>query len=407
MPLSVNLNVGKRNELSPRGIRTSSKKNGARTGDWSVHVGMNLKALDALRGVLAVCVLFGHARWLLWAGHAEWFASSPQWWEYPLAFASAAFRYGYEAVMVFFVLSGFFIHLPIARDISGGGSGVLDIRDFARRRFLRLVPPYALALIITLIVDTLGRSIYPALYEARTGDPLLDSNVAVMNYTTESVLPALLLLPGSLGSHYGTNGPLWSLAFEVLYYLAYPIWLWLRMRSAVAAYMGVPVACLLLKMFLPQSFGASVLSLWPLWIAGAGLCELLCRGRAPSHPVVLGGVLSVAMFLLFHVPMAHSWLPVIYALFGVGIVLAAASVSESTVRAMPIRGFAWLGIRSYSIYIFHFPFVVFLAAIVFSTFGGRPLHGWFAAVGALIALALSCICFDVCERQFLRRRTTA
>lgn len=33
---------------------------------------LNLRSLDVLRGVLAVYVLLGHCRWLLWIGNSEW-----------------------------------------------------------------------------------------------------------------------------------------------------------------------------------------------------------------------------------------------------------------------------------------------------------------------------------------------
>ena len=33
---------------------------------------LNLKSLDALRGFLAIYVLLGHCRWLLWAGNTEY-----------------------------------------------------------------------------------------------------------------------------------------------------------------------------------------------------------------------------------------------------------------------------------------------------------------------------------------------
>ena len=84
---------------------------------------INLRALDALRGLLAVYVLAGHARWLLWTGHREWLASAPAAWELPLGYSSAMLRYGHEAVMVFFVLSGFFIHLRAAEQFAGRRRG--------------------------------------------------------------------------------------------------------------------------------------------------------------------------------------------------------------------------------------------------------------------------------------------
>src|SRR5260221_6199720 len=89
----------------------------------------NLRSLDALRGLLACYVVMGHARWLLWAGFSEWNKRSHHAWTNVLAYASASLRYGHEAVMVFFVLSGFFIHLRTAQRMATGKSPVLDSAD--------------------------------------------------------------------------------------------------------------------------------------------------------------------------------------------------------------------------------------------------------------------------------------
>jgi len=65
---------------------------------------LNLRSLDALRGFLAIYVVFGHCRWLLWAGNNEWNKIPHNWLANILAITSAIFRYGHEAVMIFFVL---------------------------------------------------------------------------------------------------------------------------------------------------------------------------------------------------------------------------------------------------------------------------------------------------------------
>lgn len=135
---------------------------------------INLRALDVLRGLLAVYVLAGHARWLLWTGYANWQGGAHPGWANALAKAGASLRYGHEAVMVFFVLSGFFIHLRAAEQLGEGNTVRFSAGDFFRRRVRRLLPPYALALLVTFTADFAGRQIYPALYAGQVGDALLD-----------------------------------------------------------------------------------------------------------------------------------------------------------------------------------------------------------------------------------------
>ena len=197
---------------------------------------INLRSLDVLRGLVATYVLFGHARWLLWAGNAAWAKVHHSLAADLLAYALACLRYGHEAVMIFFVLSGFFIHLRVAPALANGVPFSFKPGEFLKRRTHRLLAPYLFALFVTFLADMAGRHFFPTLYEARTGDALLDVNFARKGYGLISVLPAFAFLPGSLGGDFGTNGPLWSLAYEIVYYLLYPAWLYLRGLGAMMGY---------------------------------------------------------------------------------------------------------------------------------------------------------------------------
>ncbi|HMJ91091.1 MAG TPA: acyltransferase family protein, partial [Candidatus Acidoferrum sp.] len=184
---------------------------------------INLRSLDVLRGLLAIYVVFTHARWLLWQGHPAFMAQPHAVWEKALAYASGVFKYGHLAVMVFFALSGFFIHLRMAEKLANGDpSPQLGAAEYLRRRAWRVLPPYYFALLFTLVLDLIGRAYYPTLYGAATPDVFTNELFALKGYDAASVLPAVLLLPRSLGLYFGSNGPLWSLAFEMVYYLAYP-----------------------------------------------------------------------------------------------------------------------------------------------------------------------------------------
>ena len=126
-------------------------------------------------------------------------------------------------------LSGFFIHFRAAEARSR--------RAVSRRPVL----PAALASIGAAVLFRarrhawramlIGRTWWPTLYVARTGDALLDPPSLAAGISQTSVVPAVLLLPSSLGRDFGSNGPLWSLAFEAVYYAIYPLWLWVRRRS--------------------------------------------------------------------------------------------------------------------------------------------------------------------------------
>jgi peptidoglycan/LPS O-acetylase OafA/YrhL len=365
---------------------------------------INLRALDGLRGFLALYVLAGHARWLLWAGHREWLAASPALWELPLGYSSALLRYGREAVMIFFVLSGFFIHLKAAGSLSRGVSADLSPGAFYGRRLHRLLPPYLFALMVTIICDLAGRTLFPSLYHAASGDVLLDKTFSNAGYTRDSVLSALFLLPSSVGVHFGSNGPLWSIAYEVVYYALYPAWFALRRWSALAAYAAVPLACLATSFTSLPGFPQIVMLHYPVWLAGAALAELLAGARFPLR-LAWSAALVFPCALTVNQIMANPILKVVTAaLFGCAAVLGFTGLPQSFGASRLGRILEHLGIRSYTLYIVHFPFLALIAAGVIQLTGSRPLSGWLALAGAFSAVGFGWICFQVCERRFLHPR---
>jgi peptidoglycan/LPS O-acetylase OafA/YrhL len=68
-----------------------------------------------------------------------------------------------------------------------------------------------------------------------------------------------------------------------------------------------------------------------------------------------------------------------------------------------VKVWAFLGLRSYSIYLVHFPLLALFSAALLQQGGSRPLHGWVALLGALAAVVFGVACFYVCERFFLTR----
>jgi peptidoglycan/LPS O-acetylase OafA/YrhL len=366
----------------------------------------NLLALDALRGVLATYVLCGHARWLLWAGYREWMSRPHAGWAVRLAQAAAGLRFGHEAVMVFFVLSGFFIHLRVARRLARGPDQRFDSASYFRRRAHRLVAPYLLALVVTVLCDLIGRGLAPDLYAAHTGDATLDVNFARKGYSWDAVLPALMLLPTSLGKDFGSNGPLWSLSFEVIYYLLYPLWLACRRRSVLVAYGLVPALAFAAGFVPGDHYPAVVASHYPIWLAGAALAEAAVRGWLSRRVAALALAAGLVTFGVYLVWPGTSFVKSVLSAVGYGAA-AAAAMSGMPARwnhSLWMRPLRFLGLRSYTIYIVHFPVLVLLSAITFAVAGVRPQSGLPAMAGGLLALAVSVACFELVEKHFVHER---
>ena len=210
------------------------------------------------------------------------------------------------------------------------------------------------------------------------------------------------MLPSSFGRDFGSNGPLWSLAFEAVYYAIYPAWLRLRRRSWVAAFVAVPALCLSLAFSPVTAFPIAVLMYYPIWLVGAWLAERLVGVGVPGRSVAIGAAMFASGAALYLSPVPAIVLVAAAVVFGAGLVLAFGGAQSRDRVVLPL--FEQLGVRSYTIYIVHFPFLALLSAYVIDTFGGRPLHGWLAAAGAIVSVGAGCACFEACERHFLHSR---
>ncbi|HYJ85928.1 MAG TPA: acyltransferase [Pyrinomonadaceae bacterium] len=166
-----------------------------------------LQSIDALRGIAALGVVLYHAVLQTQNGVPQ---NLFQW---PVKLGVFLSSLGYIGVFLFFVISGFCIHLQWARTRAAGGTPTIRFGSFWKRRFLRLYPPYIIALVLFLLLAALG------------------SGIDVTHFFVYDVVMHLLMLH-NLDPHtcYSINGVFWTLAVEEQLYLAYFLLLFLRTR---------------------------------------------------------------------------------------------------------------------------------------------------------------------------------
>src|ERR1051325_8782726 len=150
---------------------------------------MHLSALHRLRGWAALYVVLVHVRTLLWAWPPD--AAAGSWPDQAIGYLLG---FPHQAVLLFFVISGFCIHHRQAVS----GTRRLHLGKFARRRITRLWPPLALALVLTAIFDAVGTQIDPGLYAP------LDLSHSISTFVGNLLMQAQLAFPV-----FGTNVPLW------------------------------------------------------------------------------------------------------------------------------------------------------------------------------------------------------
>lgn len=316
-----------------------------------------LRSVDALRGAAALGVVLYHT-----VGPGYRFG--PRILNWIVIPVLPMIRFGYVGVFLFFVISGFCIHLSRAKAQAENKSPV-GFTAFWKRRFRRLYPPYLIALILYL------------------GIAAFTTKFQLTPFYVWDVVSHLLMLH-NLDSHtvYSINGVFWTLAIEEQLYLAYFLLLFLRKRwgwqRTLIACLGARVLWFILclaireryKLDIPISEGAA--SHWFTWALGAvgveamfGLVKLprwLYRGRLAL--VFLAASVGLTFLLPrveeFNKPLHDVLWLFLHPLWGMGffILLNRFVLSESRWRAafripVLIKGLAVIGLFSYSLYLTH------------------------------------------------------
>lgn len=176
---------------------------------------INWNIVNWMRGLAALYVVINHSRGNLFTDTAHYAANvTPQaqwhWWEKLSFIIMQHTNLGTEAVIVFFLLSGF----SIAHSLSGTQKAA----PFYIRRAIRLYPPYILgllwAIVVFLVIKVDGATVFFNTTEGHEPLKILYEHFISL----KSVISNILYVPrdNSLTPQY------WSLPFEVVFYLLAP-----------------------------------------------------------------------------------------------------------------------------------------------------------------------------------------
>jgi peptidoglycan/LPS O-acetylase OafA/YrhL len=278
---------------------------------------------------------------------------------------------GHEAVVIFFVISGFLVGaLTLSKWQTSGPSPSAYAAARLGRIYTVLVP----ALLVGLCLDWIGRQwfnsseLYTNAAQYHTSvHPSISSDM-----TLQTFVGNLFMMQNILVGTMGSNAPLWSLANEWWYYCIFGFLAAARTgtgrRRYVYALFGFGIA-----VALPPK-----LMLWALvWLLGVAAHRWLNARVWRPHPALGMGVFVVAMVAS---RLSHSsentggeeMLGLEFGrdfLLGVAYVIALVSTSRMAgALTMPKLNF-WLADFSYSTYLFHFPALLFLVAAGYQFLG--------------------------------------
>ena len=294
----------------------------------------------------------------------------------------AGFSGGFVGVDIFFVISGYLITSIIYADLV---KKRFSLNHFYERRARRILPALYLVTFCCLPVAwlTLGPKQMKDFCESLIGVATFSSNFTFKDqsdyFATASELKPLLHT--------------WSLAVEEQFYLLFPLLLILVKRLRTKAILGVLGGVFLISLSLaltevdrdPDSaFFMLHTRAWELLVGSLlalslpGLKPLQSKPRISEGLGWLGLVFIAASVVLFDQATKTPGLPMLLPTLGAALIIGFSSPSTKVGRLLSLKPMVWVGLISYSAYLWHQPLFAF-ARIVLE----EPALWVFAALSAL------------------------
>ncbi|MEE4212381.1 MAG: acyltransferase family protein [Parvularcula sp.] len=306
---------------------------------------------------------------------------------------------GFVGVDVFFVISGFLITSIVVRELEEGRFSLIS---FYERRARRILPALMAVIVFCFAVGwvLLLPSEMKALGQSAFATAFFASNfyfVLTFNYFAPAAEFAPLLHT-------------WSLAVEEQFYLFFPPLLMLlagrTRRHLFWVVAGLSLASFALAIVLMQfrPSWAFYLIFSRMWELGAGAILALVVLRPPRARLIREA-LAVAGLGAICIPMvtftAATPFPGLAALppvIGASMLIwIGARGDGSTVNTLLAhRAFVWVGLISYSLYLWHWPILAFLRTAVDSVF----LPPWLVVVAIAVSFTAAWLSYRFIERPF-------
>lgn len=318
---------------------------------------LRLEFLDGLRGLAALYVVLFHATSFVLDHPAS----------APVNLLARCMAYGHYAVVVFIVLSGYCLMLPVA--CSTKGALPWSFSEYVRRRARRILPPYYAALFFSLLL--VGAGVLLQRSSSVQGS-------AINECFTPGILLSHLFLVHNLDFVWAhrINSPMWTVATEWQIYFLFPallLPLWRRFGNfatvACATVVGLLPAFLLPEQRNFYWAGPWFVGLFAMGMAGASLSfgkdaeksRWLGCLRSPITPLLLT-LAAVALHLVWkNAPLWPYDLVIGVATFSLIVYLAQfvrpeeAGKAPLLLRVLQSRYVVALGAFSYSLYLVHYP----------------------------------------------------
>lgn len=346
--------------------------------------------INVLRAFSAVVVVLQHARTLFMADFDEVPQNAIQTVLYGIS------SLGHQAVVVFFVLSGFWVGGTMVRHAR---SDRFSWSNYLTNRLVRMWVVALPALALTFCLDLIGRQLYGSMStyagDVRYGGVAMDQR-PIDGIT---ILGNALFIQAIHVPTLGSNTALWSLSYELWLYILAPLVflaLWKRSRASLGyGFLAVAVGVFV---------GVPVLAYLPLWALGAGVFlaqPLLTRTLNQLTPWQVALIRGLAAAMTLAACVAVRGLNSLPTIVGDYIVAVPAALLTATLVTgfrpggtgeKLLTPYSRLASSSFSLYAIHLPILVLTASMIGVQVDDRwpsdPAH-WallFAIIAGILAL---------------------
>lgn len=281
-------------------------------------------------------------------------------------------EYARMAVQVFLVLGGFFAAAVLAPQSMGTAT---QFWPALSKRFVRLSLPYSAALVVAIVVNETVRGLgftHPSVSETPSWMGLL----------------AHLLLLQSIAGYESLSAGVWYVAIDFQLYALCLLWLWLCSKATRWAGWG-PLGIALATAASLWVWNLNTdLDIWALYFLGAYGLGMMAWWATHSPQRALRVLWIVLIALLGGSALVLAWRDRI-AVAAVSALLLALGGNvpwPAALRNFQIAPLSWIGQRSYSIFLVHFPMCLLVNAELHSTWPHSVLAN---SLGILMAMLLS------------------
>lgn len=276
---------------------------------------------------------------------------------------------GHQAVVVFFVLSGWLISASVVRAVA---NGKWHWRVYLITRLTRLWIVLLPALAVGAFFDLAGMRMFGR--DGVYGGVGEYSSIISYEVRDRIILPTLLgnvtFLQAIRVPPFGSNGALWSLAYEFWYYLLFPlIFLLIVSSRKTALYRRIGVFAAILGVLL--LVGSSVAGLFMVWLLGTVALLAASSGAAQSPLprtsavigmilIIVSNVLALGLGLVISNGLVSDFL--LGLTFAFTLYLVVRIFREELQPTLFHDGARRLASFSFTLYVVHLPLLTFLQA---------------------------------------------